>query len=69
MTKRFAQFTDEEKEIIYFSLGMKKNILETGDKGMSLEDAARMNKQVRPMTVDQMRNSLKIRGMMEEIYR
>lgn len=66
---RFKNFTDEEKESLYIGLGMRKNLIETGDHGMSLEDAQRRNQKVRPRSVDQMKKALEIRALMEEIYR
>lgn len=66
---KFSNLTGEEKELVYIGLSMRKNLLETGDTGLSLEDAARQNLKVRPMTADQMKGSLKHRELMDEIYK
>jgi hypothetical protein len=55
---RFKNFTAEEKESIYIGLGLRKNLIETGDHGMSPEAAARWNEKVRAMTPEQMKKSL-----------
>jgi hypothetical protein len=62
------RLTDQEKEVIFTALGIYRNVVETGDKDLALEDAARQNLKVRPMTEGQMRKALEIRDLMNNIY-
>jgi hypothetical protein len=73
-------FTAEEKELILYSLSMRKNVIETGDHNHSAIDAERIQKanskypslaasrpKVRALSVDQMKLIITIDGLMTKI--
>lgn len=64
---RFDLLNNEEREFIYFALGLRKNFIETGDYGLAAEDALNQNIKVRPMDENQMVTAIKHRRLMREI--
>lgn len=58
--------TKEDAEIIYWSLAMRKNYIETGDVCLSAVDAKNIkeNKKIRPLTIDSMKILIKIEELM-----
>ena len=69
-------FTSEEKELLLYSLNMRKNVIETGDHSLSAIDIERMGKHkpeldrgvgVRALTVDQMKLIITIDTLMTKI--
>lgn len=73
-------FTSEEKELLLYSLTMRRNIIETGEHNYSASDAQRMQRdasrfpaiaatqpKVRALSVDQMKLIIEIDTLMTKI--
>lgn len=61
------EIAEEDWEMVYLGICSIKNLRETGDIGLSLEDARKRNIKVNAMTPEQMESSLRARKLISKL--
>jgi len=66
---KFNKLEREEQDLIYYSLAMRKNYIETGDVSLSAQDALNCGygDKVKLLSIDQIRAIAKIKQLMIEV--
>jgi len=59
--------TEKEKELIIFGLQMRKNYIETGEAHYDANDAWKMGKQIKSLSIDQMELCISIHNLILKI--